>query len=182
MCIRQQAPLYVWQCPMPHQPSKCASGTPQEEIGVAGFLELPIGNMVLLRPSSGHGWAEVMPEELVLGAGTQQLILTQTMPLFSPRSKGATAKLGWGAKTQSQESHCLHRAQLLFLHTEQYGQGTTVAERTHAGLTMGQDSGKCCLLDPGWASVQEQRLPWPLASQDGFPLVKGLKAWGQRDI
>lgn len=61
-------------------------------------------------------------------------------------------------------------------------QGRRVAERAHAGLTMGQDSGKCCLLDPGWASVQEQRLPWPSASQDGFPLVKGLTAWGQRDM
>lgn len=60
-----------------------------------------------------------------------------------------------------------------------------MAEGADAGLAMGQWA---CLLDPDGASlVQEQSLPWPLASQDGFPLIKGPhgKAWGvggQRDI
>lgn len=46
-------------------------------------------------------------------------------------------KVGWGAKTQSQESHCLHRAQLLFLHTEQYGPGNKGGRKNPCRLNHG---------------------------------------------
>lgn len=116
------------------------------------ILRASYWDMDLLQPSSGCGWAEVIPEGLILGAGTQQFILTQMMPLFSLRSKGATAKWGWGAKTQSQESHCLHRAQLLFLHTEQYGPGNKGGRKSSCRLN--HEPGQWEVLSPrSWLGI-----------------------------
>lgn len=143
---------------------------------MAGFLELPSGSMVLPRPSSGHGWAEVMPEELILGAGTKQFIFTHMMALFSPQDPQEPQQ-DWGGELRPRVRRtiaCTRLSSCSYI-LKNRAQGTRVAASAYAGhLTMGQDSGRCCLLDPGWASVQDGWwLPWPPASQDGFPLVKG---------
>lgn len=120
----------------PAQP--CASGMPQEETGVARFLELPSGSLFLLRPSSGHGRAAVMPEELILRAGTQQFMLKHMMPLFSPKEplQGRGGELRPRVR---RASACTGLSSCPYI-LNNMAQGTRVAESAYAGLTMDWDS------------------------------------------